>query len=127
MASKPDVDFVRWVKEHQLRPSNDYDLYSAYQAGLKPDERGHLPDDYKLTNHITYSKQSLAAQQPGAPQAGSWMGTDDAGWSFFASPQNVKNAGGVQQLVDYFKKYEPQSNLVIPGVRTVYGNKKAVE
>jgi hypothetical protein len=31
----------------------DYDIEGARAAGVTPDERGHLPDTYKLPNHIT--------------------------------------------------------------------------
>lgn len=109
--------FQQWIDQHNLQPSDDYDLKSAFQSGLEPDARGHLPDTYKLPNHITYSNESLYSQLPDAPPAGAWTG-EDGNWKFEASPQNVKNAGGAQKLVDYFHKYEPGTPVVLPNGRT---------
>jgi len=38
------------------------------------------------------------------------------GWTFKASPTNIKNAGGADKLKEYFKKYEPGVKLVLPPV-----------
>ena len=103
-----------WVAKHQLRESDDYDMHGAFAAGVQPDERGHLPDTYKLPNHITYSEESLAAAKKGAPPAGRWAGDDETGWSFYASPTNIENAGGVDALTKYFRKNEPGVKLILP-------------
>src|SRR5262249_143497 len=40
----------------QADPDDDY--AGARAAGVQPDERGHLPDTFKLPNHITFSTGS---------------------------------------------------------------------
>lgn len=112
-----DIGYMLWLKEHGIQESPDYDTYGAYSAGLKPDGRGHLNDTYKLPNHITFSKESIYARQPGAPAGGRWLGSDKSGWFFYASPTNIKNAGGADKLQDYFKQYEPEARLVLPGMK----------
>jgi hypothetical protein len=37
----------------------DYDYAAAEKAGVQPDERGHMPDTFKLPNHITFSDESM--------------------------------------------------------------------
>jgi len=109
-----DEAYKNWLKENKVRESKDYDTRAAYRAGVKPDSRGHLPDEYKLSNHITYSSESLASKAENAPPAGTWEGSDETGWVFNASITNIKNAGGVDKLKDYFKKYEPGVKLNLP-------------
>ena len=109
-----DADYKDWLAKHRIPESNDYDTKAAFLNGLKPDARGHLDDTYKKDNHITYSTESKRSQEPGAPPAGTWAGDDKAGWTFKASPTNVKNAGGVDKLKEYFSTKEPDAKLVLP-------------
>jgi hypothetical protein len=109
-----DEDYTAWLKKYGVKESNDYDTLAAYKAGIKPDSRGHLSDEYKLTNHITYSTDSLASKTKDAPPAGTWQGSDKDGWTFNATPTNIKNAGGADKLKEYFKKYEPGVKLNLP-------------
>lgn len=106
--------FIEWLDRNNLLLSDDYDHMGAFNAGLQPDERGHLPDTYKLPNHITYSNESKYAQQKGAPPAGRWEENPKGGWNFYASLQNIRNAGGPEKLMQYFKTYEPDSTLIFP-------------
>ena len=99
---------------HNIRETPDYDVRAAYDAGMDPDERGHLNDEFKLPNHITYSDESRAAKAKDAPPAGKWVGSEEGGWTFYASPTNIQNAGGVDALREYFRKYEKESRLVLP-------------
>lgn len=108
------LDYDQWLKKYNIQESNDYDTKDAWFAGVTPDSRGHLDDVYKNPNHITYSEDSLSSKRPGAPPPGRWDGSDKDGWTFYASPTNIQNAGGTAQLQDYFKRVEPQSKLVLP-------------
>lgn len=108
------LDYRSWLKKYNIQETPDYDTKSAWLSGMVPDARGHLKDTFKNTNHITYSDESLASKQPGAPPPGRWTGSDKDGWSFYASPTNIQNAGGVDKLQDYFKQYEPKSRLILP-------------
>jgi hypothetical protein len=105
--------YSEWLKRYGLQESDDYNLRDAYSAGVTPDARGHLPDTYKRTNHITYSTESVYSKQPGAPAPGVWSNTKGK-WTFYATPTNIANAGGADKLVDYFKREEPDSTLVMP-------------
>lgn len=107
--------FYTWIKKHDLKPSADYDLYSAFKAGVNPDERGHLPDTYKLPNHITYSDESIYSKKPNAPPPGHWFQENNK-WYFWASPTNIQNAGGVTNLQSYFNQYEPDAGLILPNI-----------
>lgn len=99
---------------HNVRETPDYDIRGAYEAGIDPDERGHLTDEFKLPNHITYSDESRAAKEKNAPPAGKWVGSDEDGWTFYASQTNINNAGGVGALRNYFKRNEKGVRLVLP-------------
>jgi hypothetical protein len=107
-------DYAKWLKDNKVQESADYDARAAFAAGVKPDERGHLPDTYKKPNHITYSTESVAAKAKGAPPAGEWTGSDKSGWTFKATQTNIHNAGGVDALKEYFKTHEPDAKLVLP-------------
>jgi len=109
-----DQAYKDWLSKHNISESNDYNTRAAFDAGVKPDERGHLDDTYKNDNHVTYSKDSLRSKEPGAPPAGEWSGSDKGGWTFKASPTNVTNAGGAAALRQYFDKVEPESILELP-------------
>jgi|JI10StandDraft_1071094.scaffolds.fasta_scaffold01587_7 hypothetical protein len=107
-------DYEAWKKKHNIVETPDYNTRDAYLAGLTPDDRGHLPDTFKMPNHITYSDESIYSKQKDAPIPGKWRGDDKSGWIFYASPTNVQNAGGIQNLQEYFSTKEPDSQLVLP-------------
>ena len=111
MGRKPTYE--QWLSRYGINETPDYDTRAAFHAGLTPSENGHLDDRYKRLNHITVSEDSLAAQKAAVP-VGRWVGDDDAGWSFYAAPVNVQNAGGEDRLVDYFRRVEPEVQLVLP-------------
>jgi hypothetical protein len=109
LSGKSKEGFQEWVADHNLHPSTDYDLKAAYEAGLQPDERGHLPDTYKLPNHITFSDESKFNDGG----AGKWTQDGSGRWTFTPGPTNLKYHS-VQELKDYFKKYEPDAILNLP-------------
>ena len=104
--------YQAWLKKYGLQETSDYDTRAAFNAGLTPDSRRHLPDQFKRPNHITYSTDSIYADK--GPSAGRWEGSDKKGWTFYASPTNIKNAGGSDKLQEYFKTQEPEATLVMP-------------
>ena len=99
MSQQGDVGYQQWLSKYGIRESDDYDTYAAYQSGLKPGENGHLGDEFKLPNHITYSKQSLSSKKDGAPPAGEWQDLGENKWAFKATETNVKNAGGIKGFI----------------------------
>jgi hypothetical protein len=122
-----DPAFFAWLKKYpHVRQSNDYDTYGAFKAGLTPDPvTGHLNDEFKLPNHITYSNESKYSKGKNAPPAGRWEGNDKDGWTFHATSTNIKNAGGVEALKEYFKNNEKDSKLVLPPSNTLPENYRA--
>jgi hypothetical protein len=109
-----DNAYRAWLKKHGLRESPDYDTRGAFNAGLTPSENGHLSDEFKLPNHITFSTESRYAQKKDSPPPGRWEGSDQTGWTFYASPTNIKNAGSAEALQKYFRTYEKGVKLVLP-------------
>lgn len=81
----------------------NYDYVAARQAGVRPDDRGHMPDDYKLPTHITFSDQSIFNDGG----AGRWR------WSFTPGPTNLKHHD-IEELRGYFRESEPESVLIMP-------------
>lgn len=95
-------------EQGRLFEPTDYDYEGAKAAGVKPDERGHLPDTYKLPNHITFSDESI--HNDGG--AGHWEQIKDR-WHFTPGPTNLKYHS-MDEMRKYFKKNEPDSTLVEP-------------
>ncbi len=112
-AADTRLSYEDWVKQNHLTETEDYDLKAAYEAGFKPDRRGHLPDDYKKPNHITFSDESVYNGKDGN-QGGHWEQDSNGKWSFTPGPTNLKNHT-VEDLKEYFKKYEPDAKLILPG------------
>ena len=113
---------VTATPKSQNAPKSDYDTAGAQAAGLKPDARGHMPDTFKLPNHMTFSDESKYSK-PGQ-EGGHWKYIDKDGketddktpggtWEFFASPFNLKQHSA-SELKQYFKTQEPNSKLFIP-------------
>lgn len=92
----------------------DYDLQGAYLAGLNTADNGHLPDTFKKPNHPTFSDQSKYSGQ-GLGIGGTWTQAGDGSWQFQLSPDQL-NMTSAQALQNYFKTYEPDSRLIMPGL-----------
>jgi hypothetical protein len=113
--SKEDM----YKKSMQLRNSTqpvpkteqpDYDMAGAQAAGVKPDERGHYTDEYKLPNHITFSTDSKYSKE--GQIGGEWK-QEGKKWDFHASSFNLQQHSK-EQMVRYFIQAEPDSKLVFP-------------
>ncbi len=96
----------------------DYDYKAAEAAGVKPDERGHMPDTYKLPNHITFSDQSK--YHGGKNQGGQWDMMPNQQWMFTPGQTNLQNYS-VPQLQRYFEQNEPDSLLKLPNAGILGG------
>lgn len=94
-----------------LQNTSDYDLQGAYQGGATAAANGHLTDQWKKPNHITFSDQS----QYSSPQmqGGNWSEDGKDGGVFWASKHNMDNVGP-NALTNYFQKYEPNWPVVLP-------------
>jgi hypothetical protein len=109
-----DPAYEAWKGRYGLTETPDYDLRGAFASGLKPDERGHLDDTFKLPNHITFSTDSRYSNSN--EQGGVWAQGADSKWTFTPGPANMKRYSP-QQLRDYFAQYEPDATLNMPGAR----------
>lgn len=105
-----EADFQKQFPD--AHDTQDYDMRGAFKAGIKPDERGHLPDTYKKPNHITFSDESVYSGKDGN-KGGKW-GKDGDTWTFTPGPTNLKYHS-IKELKDYFEKYEPDARLILPG------------
>ena len=92
-------------------PPLDYDYHAAAQAGVQPDERGHLPDTFKATNHITFSTDSKYST-PETP-GGNWSKDAAGKWTYRPSDYVLKQHGP-QELQDYFSREERDAKLALP-------------
>lgn len=93
-------------------PDPDYDLDAARAAGVQPDERGHLPDTYKLPNHMTFSDESIYHNP--INKGGHWQHVQGNEWNFTPGPANLQHHS-IEEMQDYFSKYEPESHLILSG------------
>lgn len=89
----------------------DYDYEGAKRAGVKADARGHMPDTYKLPNHMTFSDDSVYSQ-PGH-EGGKWRQAPNGRWGFWASPENLRQHS-LPEMQSYFAQVEPDSFAVYP-------------
>lgn len=110
--AKP-ISFEDWRGRLPLNLQNadDYDLRGAWAGNIAPAPNGHLPDTYKLPNHMTFSDES----QYSTPEhtGGQWRQDGSGKWVFWASPYNM-NTQGAATLAEYFRQREPDSTLVLP-------------
>ena len=94
----------------------DYDMPAYIKKYGQPDQsKGqHLTDEFKLPGHITFSTDSIYStpQTPG----GEWKRLPDGTWQYTPSSY-VLNQRPLQELIDYFRDYEPDSILNLNGVK----------
>lgn len=118
-----DPVYQQWKQNYDLQEDPTYDLFAAYQAGMTPDDRGHLGDMFKLPTHPTFSDESKYSGQNGQI-GGQWLEAGPNKWTFKASPHNLQNMPAAQ-LMDYFDRIEPGNTLQLPtGQRYVGGSRK---
>lgn len=123
LSAKDETCYQGW-RSHlpsDLQNEGDYDLRGAWQGNAQEAANGHLPDTYKLPNHITFStgSQYSTPQTPG----GEWIDAGNDRWAFWASPYNLQQHSG-SELGSYFNQYEPNSAVVLPiGYKLTAGQK----
>ena len=88
--------------------SVDYDYAAAEQAGVRPDEYGHMPDTYKLPNHMTFSQDSIYSTPE--HQGGQWADAGDGSWVFWPSEYNM-----TQHDIPTMERYFRETEQGIPG------------
>ena len=103
---------------------DDYDMegYVKKYGEPKPDERGHLTDEFKRPNHITFSTGSVyhSKETPGGEwkkknTQGAEVPEDDAEGKWHYKPSDfVLKQHGAEKLQQYFRDYEPDSILELP-------------
>jgi broad specificity phosphatase PhoE len=118
LSNDEEQKYQQWKQKlpGDLKNDNDYDLRGQYKQNpnVEPSERMHFTDEFKKPNHITFSDQSKYNDPNNGVIGGHWEGDDNSG-TFYASSQNVKNAGGLDKLQQYFKQYEPGYKVIAPG------------
>lgn len=111
--TQQEATYQQWRQRlpGDLQNDEDYDLRGAYQANARAAANGHMTDQFKKPNHMTFSdgSQYSTPQTPG----GRWIEDGKGGWVFWASPTNLQYHS-LPQLADYFAQYEPGSNFVAP-------------
>lgn len=123
----PEVKkYQDWLSKNNLRDTDryDYDMQGAYMAGIQPSENGHLPDTYKKPNHMTFSDESIfhggTMTFKDSPdyiaEGGHWekLEGEDKKYSFTPGKSNL-DYHTPEDMIDYFKKNEPDSRLILPG------------
>ena len=113
LTPKQEAEYQAWATaHHRQNDTYDYDMRGAWLGGAAQAENGHYPDTYKKPNHPTFSDQSKYNGVDGFI-GGSWVGDDQNGWSFQASPSNL-HWQSPEQLQNYFKEREPTVKLLLP-------------
>lgn len=112
MSEDPYQKFLSDISVNVGDPGLDYDYAAAKAAGVQPDERGHLPDTFKLPNHMTFSDQSMYHGRDGN-QGGVWT-QNDGRWTFTPGATNLQHHS-IQELMDYFAHVEPGTVLNVGG------------
>lgn len=111
LTEEEELQYQEWAKANgREKDVFDYDLRGFWkemnEGKLSEDERGHLSDKYKKSNHPTFSKGSIYANE-GLP--GEWKKNKYGNWVFHA-PKNI-GKGQQAYLQEYFKNYEKGSGL----------------
>lgn len=123
----PDEEkrFLDWYKNDPHRPDpGDYDVQGWWKEfgdkgggtekhATSTGEDVHYPDTFKKPNSPTFSDESIYHGKDGNV-GGKWRKDAGGKWSFEASPQNIKQIGGVDKLKAYFAEEEPDATLILP-------------
>lgn len=111
--------YANWLKKLSAKMGRDmsadtidYDMQGAFKAGLGQSDNGHFDDRFKKPNHPTFSSDSQYSGKQFT--GGKWEKASAGQWSFRASKDNLK-FHSKEDLVDYFKRVEPNSILYLPG------------
>lgn len=94
---------------------DDYDMDSWLAANNNTPlpEGQHYPDTYKKPNHMTFSDESVYHGKDGN-KGGSWIALPDDKFAFRPGATNFENHS-TSEMIDYFKKVEPDNYLLLGG------------
>lgn len=95
----PDFDYKGFYDDKELRAK-------WLEEELSNPGNAHMKDYYKLPQHHTYSKESKGGEDFG----GEWLGNDEVGWIFKASPFNMAQHS-FEDMKKYWDNNEPESIL----------------
>ena len=95
----PDFDYKGFYDDEELRAK-------WLEEELSNPGNAHMNDYYKLPQHHTYSKESRGGEDFG----GEWLGNDEVGWIFKASPFNMAQHS-FEDMKKYWDNNEPESIL----------------
>ena len=114
--AQQNVDkFTQWLKKQNnpIQDTNYDESWYFAKYGRHPDYANweHWTDEFKMPNHITFSNESKYSKS----WQEWWVWWTDVNWkdTFTPSAFNLKNHS-LQEMQDYFKKYEPNSTLILP-------------
>lgn len=119
LSADEEPQYEDWLKKLSEKTGRDmsadaadYDMQGAFKAGLGQSENGHFDDRFKKPNHPTFSSDSQYSGKQFT--GGKWEKATAGQWIFKASKDNLK-FHPKEELVDYFKRVEPDSTLYVPG------------
>jgi hypothetical protein len=129
LTSEQTRAYKQWAKKNgKMSPDGnipdtyDYDLQGAFLAGVEPDGRLHMTDQFKKPNHPTFSTLSQYNGVDGA-QGGEWLKYGGNQY-FVPSQHNISNYGGLDNLQEYFSRRE-KGNATLIDNKTANALKKA--
>lgn len=113
-------DFLEYIERRGKYDDYDYEgfyndedaYYNWEDEENKNPGKAHLIDKYKLPNHITFSTKSKYSNS--YTKGGEWF-EDDNGVNYRTSPY-VENLHSLEEMIRYFRKYEPGANLIYDGM-----------
>jgi len=128
LSPKDEMEFQVWAHDKSsdlnreiLNDLQDYDLRGYWKERGKVEDlsnpSAHLPDKYKKPNHPTFStdsKYSGLVQDGVKYMGGQWSDLGNNRWKYVPSKEMLTNTHSPKMLMDYFKKYEKESKLVLP-------------
>lgn len=110
LSPEDEAKFQAWAKANGKEGDTyDYDLRGFWKEGAKFADNGHGADKWKKPNHPTFSDQSIYDGVDGY-KGGRW-GKKNGKDTYTPSSKNMWD---LMELVDYFKKVEPDVQLVLP-------------
>lgn len=118
-------DFLKYL-EDTGRVDNDYDYEGFwndeetrnkwFENEDKSPGKAHFNDRYKRPNHFTFSTDSKYSNE--STLGGQWTQNEAGNWTFKTSPY-VESQHSLEEMIDYFKRNEPNSTLIYNGQTVV--------
>lgn len=112
LSKDDEAKFQEWAAANpRLGSTYDYDARGFWKSGAGASDNGHGSDQWKKSNHATFSDESAYHGVDGF-KGGKW-GKKDGKDTFTPSKTNMENMNA-EQMKDYFSKVEPDAELVMP-------------